>query len=238
MQKELYKKDNQDAVYQYVQQLKDNWGPALQSNSWPMQVAVTFSFLIPLYFFLVPYLKFIENRQGLMLNDFFLNHVPANDLSPLIFGLVYSCAGFIILYSIRSPWLLLRNIQVFIVLQYLRNLCLYMVPLAAPHGIVPLHDPILEYVAYDQKPLLQDLFFSGHTAAVVLFALFTKKNNYLFTAFVLISCLMAYLLIVQHCHYTIDIIGGVVFAMISYYLVNILWNRLYISDHLNLEKNK
>ena len=216
-----------------MDQLKQNWGTVLKGKSWTLHVAFTLLCFIPLYFYLVPYLQYIEHRQGILLNDFFLNHLVSRDLSPIIFGIVYSSAAFVFLYSVRSPWVLLRNIQIFLIMQYIRNVCLYMVPLAAPHGIIPLHDPILEFIAYDQKPLLQDLFFSGHTAAVVVFALLTKKNNYLFTAFVMISILMAYLLMVQHCHYTIDIIGGVIFAIVSYHLVNAIWEKLNLSMHLN-----
>jgi PAP2 superfamily C-terminal len=235
MEKELINKSGYplEAGYTFLQELRLNWNSAIRGKLFSKHVFITFLFFIPIYFFLVPYLQFIEHREGVVLSDIILNQIAPRDVSNVIFRVVYSSAFFIFLYDLKSPWLLLRDVQILLLLQYMRNICLYLVPLAAPHGIVPLHDPILEFVAYDQKPMLQDLFFSGHTAAVVIFALVTRKKNYLFVGFLMISFLMAGLLSIQHCHYSIDILGGAFFGVLSYYLVKFLWLRLRLPFERN-----
>ncbi|HNR07573.1 MAG TPA: phosphatase PAP2-related protein [Saprospiraceae bacterium] len=211
------------SITDYLYEFKANWAVGLQDKKFFYTLAGIFAALIPLGLYLVPYLQFIEHRQGVILNDFLLDQFPRADYSNLIFSIIYTSACFMILYSLRSPWMLLRNLLIFIVLQYIRNLCLYFVPLAPPEGIVPLSDPVLEMVAYNRQPLLQDLFFSGHTATCVVFALLTRNHTGLFSTFIVITVVMICLLMIQHCHYTIDILGGIVFAVLAYRLVDRSW---------------
>lgn len=214
------------SITDYLYELKANWAEGFPEKKFLFTLAGTIAALIPLSLFLVPYLQFIEHRPGVVLNDVLLNQFPTADYSNLIFSIIYTSACFMIVYSLRSPWMLLRNMLIFIVLQYIRNVCLYFVPLAPPEGIVPLSDPVLEMVAYNQQPLLQDLFFSGHTATCVVFALLTRNNPILFTTFIVITSVMIYLLMVQHCHYSIDILGGIGFAFLAHQLVNRSWQKL------------
>lgn len=202
-----------------------NWSAALGEKRFLAKVLLTAMALIPLYLYLVPYLQFIEHRPGIVLNDVILDQLEPRDLSAWIFAIQYLSAGVIICYFLRKPWLFLQGLQIFIVLQYLRNLCLYFIPLGPPEGIIPLHDPILEIIAYQNKPLLQDLFFSGHTASCVVFVLLTRKNDYLFIGFILIALIMICLLLVQHCHYSIDILGGILFAAIAFQIVLQIWRK-------------
>lgn len=214
-----------DFFHGYPGSFLSNWSGAMADRRFLPMVLLTLISLIPLYFYLVPYLQFIEHRPGIILNDLILDLFKPRDLSQVIFAIQYTSAAVIIVYVLRHPWFLLRGIQVFIVLQYLRNLCLYLIPLGPPSGIIPLHDPILEMIAYQNNPLVQDLFFSGHTASCVIFVLLTRENFYLFIGFLLIACLMMVLLLVQHCHYTIDILGGILFAGIAYLLVFQCWKK-------------
>jgi len=210
----------------YLDLLRSNWSAVITDKKFVQLAVFTLLSIVPLYFYLVPYLQFVEHRPGKILNDSLLDLLQPKDVSTLIFSIQYVSATIMILYFLRLPWQLIRSIQIFIVLQYLRNLCLYFIPLGPPQGIIPLHDPVLEMIAYQHKPLLQDLFFSGHTASCVIFILLSRENFYLFIGFLMVTALIIYLLLVQHCHYTIDILGGIVFAVIAYQLVNHLWNKI------------
>lgn len=214
------------SITDYLYELRSNWDDGLLEKNFLVTLTGTLAALVPLGIFLVPYLQYIEHRPGVILEDVVLNQLQAADFSNLIFSIIYTSCVFMILYSLRSPWMLIRNIQIFVVLQYIRILCLYFIPLAPPEGIIPLSDPVLEMVAYRQEPLLQDLFFSGHTATCVVFALLTRDHRYLFPVFVAISLVMAWMLLVQHCHYTIDILGGIFFAMLAYQIVIHSWKKL------------
>lgn len=216
----------------YLEDVPKNWLNILRNKKFWGVVSITFISLIPFYLFLVPYLQFIEHRQGIVIYDPLLNILPVKDFSTLIFLIIYTSVVIMILYSLRSPWLLLRNIHIFIVLQYLRNICLYFTPLDPSPDIIALHDPVLEALAYNQTPLLKDLFFSGHTATCVVFLIIVKKIKALLLIFVMVTITMIFLLLVQHCHYTVDILGGILFAVISYYIVIGIWEALDLSAYL------
>jgi membrane-associated phospholipid phosphatase len=181
--------------------------------------------LAPLYVYLNSFLDYIEQRPGCDLNDAVLQILPSHDLSHIIFFFLYTSSLFMILYCLRQPWLLIRGFHVLIVLQYLRNICLFLSPLNAPVDIHPLQDPFLEAIAYNDQCKLKDLFFSGHTATIFIFALLIWDRPVLRLIFGFITVLMAILLLIQHCHYTIDIIGGVAFAYLSFDLIRGLWRK-------------
>ena len=53
----------------------------------------------------------------------------------------------------------------------LRMLTMYLVTFEPPPGIIPLVDPVTALFYPGSEPFLKDLFFSGHTATPLLFAL-------------------------------------------------------------------
>jgi len=92
---------------------------------------------------------------------------------------------------------------------------MYLVPLEPPIGIIPLRDPFVEGAFYDNKVLVKDLFFSGHTSNMVLLTLF-MDIKWIKIILVFASAAVAYLLLVQHVHYAIDIIAAPFFAYLAY----------------------
>ena len=99
-----------------------------------------------------------------------------------------------------------------------RVLTLFFVPLDSPESIIPLHDEILTHTFYAGGENLKDLFFSGHAATLFLFYFFTvnKVLKYLFLA-AAISVSIG--VVVQHVHYSYDVIAAPIFAYIAYKLV-------------------
>jgi hypothetical protein len=92
------------------------------------------------------------------------------------------------------------------------------VPLESPIAIIPLHDEILKLTFYSGAENIKDLFFSGHAATLFLFYFFSvdKVFKYLFLA---AAISLSIGLVVQHVHYSFDILAAPVFAYISYKLV-------------------
>jgi hypothetical protein len=62
--------------------------------------------------------------------------------------------------------------------------------------------------------ITKDLFFSGHTATMVFVCVFLKRNIEKKIALIL-SVLLVILLLIQHIHYTIDVIGAIAFTLFS-----------------------
>lgn len=83
-----------------------------------------------------------------------------------------------------------------------------------PHGLIPLVDPVSN-LFYGKKFVTKDLFFSGHTSTLLLisFCLQQKKDKY-FT--LLTGTTVGILVLIQHVHYTIDVITSPFFALIAY----------------------
>lgn len=103
---------------------------------------------------------------------------------------------------------------------------MYLVPLDPPIGIIPLRDPFVEGFFYDDKVLVKDLFFSGHTSNMVLLTLF-MDIKWLKNILILASIIVGYLLLVQHVHYAIDVFAAPFFAYLAYRL-STKWSKYLV----------
>ena len=81
-----------------------------------------------------------------------------------------------------------------------------LVALEPPIGLIKLVDP-LTGVFYGEATITKDLFFSGHIATVTLIFLCLEKRNDKIIAFLAVIA-TAILLVIQHIHYTIDIVAS------------------------------
>jgi hypothetical protein len=71
--------------------------------------------------------------------------------------------------------------------------------------MIPLSDPVVEFFGSSGATLTRDLFFSGHTATLVLLGLGMPVRIFSFALFVLAGG-VALCVLWQHVHYTIDIL--------------------------------
>ncbi len=218
-------------IKKYLKVVIKQWQTELQTKKFNLTILFSIISVLPLLLYLNRFLEYIEMRPGCNLDDAVLNWLPAADLSNLIFFILYTCAFILIIHCLKSPWLLIKGLHVLIVLQYIRNICLYVTPLNAPDNIYALQDPVLETIAYSDKANLKDLFFSGHTATIFIFMLLTWNSPGLRLIFGFMTLFMAILLLIQHCHYTVDIIGGVAFAYLSFKWVAWLWMKIQLPLH-------
>ena len=92
-----------------------------------------------------------------------------------------------------------------------------------PHALREyLKDPFLNTFMYqiNEKTGMynqHDLFFSGHTSNLFLIAiLFSKK--YLKIIFIIITLIMASCLVLQHVHYSIDVLAAPFFSLLVVFL--------------------
>ena len=92
-------------------------------------------------------------------------------------------------------------------------------PLEPPAGLIGLVDPLSNFFYGHDKFITKDLFFSGHTSTMFLlyFCLVKPVDKRIA---LLVTVLVACLLLVQHVHYSVDILGGFVFGWFSWWLGN------------------
>ncbi|MGB4957830.1 MAG: phosphatase PAP2-related protein [Saprospiraceae bacterium] len=175
-----------------------------------------------------------ETRTGININDPLLNLIGPYDLTLLI-GLMTNLSILIgLIYIFKLP---INSIYFFlaaIVICLLRASTLYFVVLEPPINIIPLKDPIIESLFYGGSVLQKDLFFSGHTANIIIIGLLSE-NIWLKRTILFIALIVGTMLVLQHVHYSVDVILAPVFAILAYKVSIHLGNILIIND-LHVEK--
>ena len=192
------------------------WRLALQVKSFRNKIIIS-GLLIGVCAFIAPILfQFIQEREGPTLNDYLLHWLPVYDLSVWIFTLIYILIVLSVISLLQNPDLFLKALQAYIILTIFRFITMLLVPLNPPLNILELHDPLVQQFFYHQS-ITKDLFFSGHTSILVLLALSVSNNR---LKFVLFSgaLIVAVMLLLQHAHYTVDIVLAPVFSWIAFVL--------------------
>lgn len=154
------------------------WCQALQNRAFKIQF-ISVAILLLMFLAFIPryFRNIVEPRQGVLLNDFLLNLLPPADHSTLIFILIYGSVMVSFISLVQNPFQLLLALAAYCAMNYLRLVTLWVFPLEPPAGIIPLHDPIIERLAYGGTPLLKDLFFSGHVATLSILAMVEENRK-------------------------------------------------------------
>ncbi len=173
--------------------------------------------LIALGIILPFFFNSIEARKGTELNDFLLYVLPAIDLSIPIFLILYSTAIFALYRCYKDPSVFIIFLWSYLIMNLFRIISIYMFPLEAPMGLIEIKDPII-HLFYGNKFITKDLLFSGHTATLFLMFLCFKRRNDKIIALVAFF-LIAIMVLIQHVHYTVDVIVAPIIAFISYWLI-------------------
>ncbi len=151
----------------------------------------------------------VEERPGALLADPLLAILPIVDLTWPIFFLIYGgiLAAVVLLW--RYPARILHLLRAYTLLLLVRCITLWITPLDPPTGMIVLNDPVAGLGP--GGALTRDLFFSGHTATFVLLALAMPKRSLRIGFFV--GCVvLAAMLLLQHVHYTVDVIAALFVA--------------------------
>ena len=105
----------------------------------------------------------------------------------------------------RRPRLLVTSLQAYTLLMLCRMLMMWLIPLDPPENMILLRDPFLELLVGSGEVLTRDLFFSGHTSLPFLLFLVARERRFR-TAFLLLTIAVGSCVILQHVHYTIDVV--------------------------------
>jgi membrane-associated phospholipid phosphatase len=166
---------------------------------------------LPVVACLPAFFAWIEQRPGLLPPEPLLQHLPAVDLSVPLFVLLYATIVYGLIRLVRSPELLLRGLQAYVALLILRMFTMWTWTLEPPPGLVELTDPVTQVFYPGAAPFRKDLFFSGHTATLVLLALaMTNLRDRM--VMVIAAALVGFAVLVQHVHWTVDVLAAPVFA--------------------------
>jgi PAP2 superfamily C-terminal len=154
--------------------------------------------ILPFFF------DFIEARSGMFLNDWLLRQFQPADVSKWVFALLWGTGLWLVWRMLQQPALAVPFLAAYALLTYARMATILLFPLEPPVGLIELADPISNQF-YGQRFITKDLFFSGHTSSVFLFA-FSLSNPRERLIVGICGILVGALVLVQHVHYTIDVV--------------------------------
>jgi membrane-associated phospholipid phosphatase len=207
------------------------WKTAWQSPIFRRKLIIGLIGIIALLFAFPVFFQTIERHTGPVLNDWVLAQLPPQDVSIGIFLIIWATALLLIVRARRSPAIFMMFVYSYIIVSLSRMLSINLVPLDPPIGLIPLIDPISNSF-YGKTFITKDLFYSGHTSTIFLMFLCFRRWWDRLLALVG-SLVVGGLLLVQHVHYTIDVLGAFVFTYPLYWL----GKKIALSGWNNVEKH-
>jgi hypothetical protein len=197
---------------------KGNWRDAWSKRSFRFEFIITFFLMVGLVEFINWYFPIIQSRNGKYINDPIVNLIRPIDLSWATFIFLYTAFISGMIYLTYRPKELIILFQAMLLITSTRMCTLYLFPLEPPAGIIPLEDPILGKLVYSSKLITKDLFFSGHTVMMFMFFLVVRhpllKIYFLFGTILVGTCV-----VLQHVHYSFDVIVAPLFTWIAYKII-------------------
>jgi hypothetical protein len=193
------------------------WLVAVKNISFRVKLIAGISSLLIVVALLPFFFQYIEQRQGYKLNDALLNALPSLNVSLPIFCIIWSMVVWFLVRSLSNPRLFLLYLYGFLFLCICRVVTLTLVPLDPPDQLIALADPLSNFFYGTKDFITRDLFFSGHTATLCLFFFcFEGKRD---RVVALISTIaVGFLVLVQHVHYTIDVVTAPAFTYLCFFL--------------------
>lgn len=185
---------------------KENWRSIWNSSAARFQM-IGGSLLLGVLLSILPaFFNSIEQRKGVVLNDFVLNSIPPQNVSIYIFAIIWGMAALAFYRAISKPSMYVTYVWAYSFIVLIRFITITLFKLDPPAGLIQLTDP-LTGIFYGHANITKDLFFSGHTATLCLIYLTLEKKIDKIIGFLAVIAVMV-LLLVQHVHYTLDVLAA------------------------------
>lgn len=194
-----------------------NWKEFLKDKRNKAELIFTVFLLALVLTALANFLNYVETRDGAVLSDPLLNLFNPINLTWLIFALIYISLIVGIISLIKNPDRLIFALQLYIFMIIIRIIAMYLLPLDPPANMIVLKDPFVELFG-SGKTLTKDLFFSGHTATLLILFLVSQKKIIKFI-FLISLIVVAASVLLQHVHYSIDVFAALFFTYTCYELL-------------------
>jgi PAP2 superfamily C-terminal len=193
------------------------WSAAWKNPSFRWKSLTGLALLIIILISFPVFFRTIQDRNGHKFSDFLLTRLPAYNVSILVFMFIWACCALLLIRIFRDPLMFLDMLWAYDVITLVRMSFIALISLNPPDGLIPLADPITN-LFYGKDYITHDLFFSGHTTTVFLIFLCLKgKKDRAFALLASIS--VGVLLLVQHVHYTADVLAAPIFTYAVYRLI-------------------
>ncbi len=185
---------------------------------------ILFVFLIIAMSIFTNFLEAIEKRNGVQFSDPLLKTFNPLDLTWITFALIYAGLVICLYFLIKFPRLLKVAFLSYTFMLLFRMASMYLLPLNPPENMIPLNDPLIQFFG-NGEILTKDLFFSGHTSTSFLCFLIMSKFRIKFL-FILLTIIIGAFVVLQHVHYSIDVLAAPFFSFGSYKLAIYFINKI------------
>jgi membrane-associated phospholipid phosphatase len=191
-----------------------SWALALQDPLFRKRLTMGLISLVLVLSALPPFFQVIEQRPGMAIRDAVLSFLEPKEVSIYIFSMLWAMTLLALVRSIKNPLFFITAVYGFVILELTRIITISLLPLETPPGLIPLVDPISNHF-YGKNFITKDLFFSGHTASLcLLFFCFQRKFDRI--AALVCTIVVGFLVLVQHVHYTVDVVAAPFFTLLCY----------------------
>lgn len=194
--------------------LATDWKNYFQAKSNRVLFSASLVIVVIVLLLLPRFLVNIEFRNGFAFSDPILSLFDPLNLTWLTFGLIYAAVFSGLFHFGKNPQLLQLAFLSYAFTASLRMIAMYTLPLNPPETMIMLNDPFVQFFGSGDI-LTKDLFFSGHTSTMFLLYLITESKK-LKMVFLLGTILVAICVLLQHVHYTVDVIAAPFFAYGAY----------------------
>lgn len=202
-----------------------DWKEAWSYRRFRISLLITLIALVTVLQVIIRVMDYMETQPGARIDDPILALLPPTDMTwPLTF-LIYSNLILLLWGNRNHPRELLIGVQTYSLMIFARTVTLYSFPLEAPEGIIPLADPLVQWKSEYSIVHTKDLFFSGHTATVFLCFL-TTVSRWMRVWFLIATVLVGFFVLLQHVHYTVDVLAAPFASYLCYRLVNVTNDKL------------
>ena len=214
----------------YFKLIGKNWLDALSDTIFRRRLIAVIVAIIAISFITNFFFDYNEDlKGGVALNDWVLNRLPAEDVSKAITFFMSSVIVLFLIRTVTNPAMFITALIAYVIILIFRIITIAITHLQAPAELVALHDPVSNLV-YGTRFITRDLFFSGHIATVFLIYLnLYKRVDKYYLLFVVFS--VGLLLLLQHVHYTVDIVCAPIFALGGFWLSKRMMHLKYAGVH-------
>ncbi len=181
------------------------WKTALQSTRVRWAIAFcAITFLMMFLFMPIYYRDVIGPKEGILMNDLFLNFFTPRNWSLPVFVILYVAVIQAFIFYYNDAITVITAVTIYCGVNILRTVTMFALTLEPPTGMILLQDPISSAL-YPDTGFAKDLFFSGHVSTIMIVVLI-EKNRLAKVLKIVGTLIIGVLLAWQHVHYTLDLV--------------------------------
>lgn len=197
-----------------IKNFQSDWKTELANKNFRNLFIITIVAITVTLTLFTKFLTMNELRTGFAFTDPILSLFAPINLTWSTFTMIYGGLLTGLFIFIQKPKLLVLALLTYTILVLFRMTLMYSLPLAPPTDMISLTDPFVELFGTG-KTLDRDLFFSGHTSTMFMLFLLSYKPK-MKLIFLIGTVLVGLSVILQHTHYTVDVLVAPFVAYTSY----------------------